>query len=87
MSWKTLDRSPHDVVEILERFVEGEPTGFLADDFICTPISDPRLDDIRELFDQLALQHAEWEPQQPFPERGRAALRTLIDRARLLIEP
>ena len=79
-----MDRSSREVVEILERFVSGEPTGFLADDFICTPISDHRLDDIRHLFDQLALQHPEWEPQQPFPEAGRAELRDLIDRARLL---
>jgi hypothetical protein len=69
MPWRTVDRSARDVVEVLERFVSGEPTGFLADDFICTPTSDPRLDEVRHLFDQLALQHPEWEPQQP-PKPG-----------------
>jgi hypothetical protein len=30
MAWWTVDRSTRDVVEILERFVYGEPTGLLA---------------------------------------------------------
>lgn len=68
----------------MEQFIAGEPTGFVADDFVCIPITDERLDEIRELFDQLASQYPEWEPQQPFPPAGIPTLRALIERARLL---
>lgn len=42
MGWmkRTLDRSAQEVVEILTKFTVGEPTGFLADDFIHIPITD-----------------------------------------------
>ena len=84
MPWGTTNRSAREVVAILEQFLSGEPTGFLADDFICMPITDARLDKFRDLFDQLADQHPQWEPQQPFPEAGRGDLRALIERARSL---
>jgi hypothetical protein len=42
------------VVDILRQFKAGEPTDFVADDFIHVPISDPALDRIREEFERLA---------------------------------
>lgn len=42
-----LERSPREVADILRRFIDGEATGHLADNFISIPIADPALDEIR----------------------------------------
>ena len=80
-----LDRTGPEVAGILRRFAEGEPSGFLADDFIHVPISDPRLERIREQFEELADRHQEWEPQAPFPISGRQELERLIAEALALV--
>jgi hypothetical protein len=63
----SMRRSPQEVAEILRRFIVGEPTGHLADDFIHSPISNPQLESIRERFEYLVDSQPSWEPQAPFP--------------------
>lgn len=77
-------RSPREVADILKQFVSGEPTGFMADEFIHVPIGDPEMDALRERFEQLADQCPEWEPQAPFPDCVRADLDRVIAEAEAL---
>jgi hypothetical protein len=80
----TLDRSPRQVADILRQFVGGEPTGFLVDDFIHIPITDPRLEEIRNQFERLVDAQPTWEPQTPFPAEAIAELQRLIAEAEAL---
>ena len=72
------------MADILRRLQNGEPTGFLADDFIHIPISDPALERIRDEFERLADNHPEWEPQTPFPPAAGHQLEALIAEAEAL---
>jgi hypothetical protein len=74
----SIERSAREVADILKQFAAGEPTGYLADDFIHVPISNPVLDQVRERFEALADRHPGWEPQDPFPEVGVQELKRLI---------
>ena len=69
------------MADILRQFKFGEPTGFLQDDFVHIPISDPALERIRERFERLADRFPEWEPQGPFPPAAISELETLIAEA------
>ena len=81
-----LPRSAREVADILKQFLVGEPTGFWADDFIHIPIADPQLEQLRGRFEELANRQVGWEPQAPFPERGRAELEQLIAEAEALAD-
>jgi hypothetical protein len=72
------------VADILRQFKVGEPTGFLQDDFVHIPISDPALEQIRDRFERLADTYPEWEPQAPFPPAGIPDLEALIAEAEAL---
>lgn len=79
-----LERSPREVADILRRFIDGEATGHLADNFISIPIADPALDEIRNRFEQLVERHPTWQPQAPFPETGIGELSRLVHDAEML---
>lgn len=80
----SLPRSGREVADTLRQLRVGEPTGFLADDFIQIPISDPALERIRERFARLAEGCPEWEPQAPFPPARLNELDALIAEAEAL---
>ena len=77
-------RSAREVADILRQFKVGEPTEFLADDFIHIPISDPALEQIRYKFERLTDSHREWDPQAPFPLAATNELEALIAEAEAL---
>jgi hypothetical protein len=76
-----LERSPEEVASILASFIDGEPTGHGADNFMSIMIRDEALDAIREDFVRLTDRFEEWQPEQPYPSEGLRELRELIDRA------
>ena len=76
-----LKRSSAEVSAILASFIDGEPTGHGADNFMTIPIRDAVLDAIRDDFVRLTERFEEWEPQQPYPAEGVTELRKLIARA------
>lgn len=80
----SLPRSAGAVADILRQLKVGEPTGFLQDDFVCVPISDPALELIRDKFERLAESYPEWEPQAPFPQAAINELEALIAEAEAL---
>jgi hypothetical protein len=80
----SLPRSAREVADILRQFKVGEPTEFLAGDFIHIPISDPALERIRDKFERLTDSHLEWEPQAPFPPAAINELQALIAEAEAL---
>lgn len=80
----SLPRSARGVANVLRQFAVGEPTGFVADDFIHIPISDPALERIRDTFERLADRYPEWEPQAPFPSAAFHELEELIAEAETL---
>ena len=58
--------------------------GFLQDDFVHIPISDPALERIRDKFERLTDSHLEWEPQDSFPPAAINELEALIAEAEAL---
>ena len=80
----SLPRSARAVADILRQFKVGEPTGFLQDDFVHIPISDPALERIRDKFELLAESYPEWAPQAPFPLAAINELEALIAEAEAL---
>jgi hypothetical protein len=80
----SLPRSALAVADILRQFKVGESTGFLQDDFVHIPISDPALERIRDKFERLAESHPEWAPQAPFPLAATNELEAFIAEAEAL---
>lgn len=72
-----LKAKPEYVIDYLEKFIAGEEGGWDWDDFCSIPLTDPRLDDIRE-------RACRFGSPSPLTEEDREELRRLLDEARAL---
>lgn len=72
---RTADLTPKDVEGYIDDFLNDRGADFDWDDFCSIPLTDPRLDAIRDEADSVPL---------PLDDRGQAHLRDLLARVRAL---
>ena len=56
---KPIDRSRDDVAKYIREFLDGTGSEYDWDDFVCVPIKDQELDEIREIASELSLRKLE----------------------------
>lgn len=75
--------SSYKVADIIERFIEGKGSELDWDDFISSPISDPKLDKIRIRCSQLSEEFPPTQPNKYTSEDGIKVLKQYVIDLRL----
>lgn len=72
-------KSPSEIADIIERFIEGKGSKWDWDDFICSPVNDPDLDKIRIRCAQLGHEYPPTKPGQYTNEEGIRILKQYVE--------
>lgn len=80
--WKPKERTPAEVADTIEAFLDGSLDDRRWDDFICLRIKDDKLNEIRMRFNDVSLDYPSGEGESYCNEQGRELMRSFVKELR-----